>query len=330
MPGRATRLAFSVALLLFAQGAARAAPLNWEGTFSIELLAGNPSFQAEAGGIASVNVSGGGLPAHLATLRLPVSHQKEIAITATGLVTDPSTPAPLFVTASLDPRTFSAISGGAASTGSLGGRVLPLRGVVKFGSLVPSIVSASDTAPLTWPTVNGATAGVGVGGGYFSQLDYTCSCYISWTWHITPSATGGSGTTLTAFGSRRVSVLGAPWTIKTARANGVNPPMYDWGTGVPPPPIVRATRRGFAHGPFSATTSTAQPGGMLQMVTPMQVRVEQRQPSRSWCESDLHHGWAAGGFGVLTLRFIPEPGVGLLLATGIAGLVAIGRQRIRK
>jgi len=37
-----------------------------------------------------------------------------------------------------------------------------------------------------------------------------------------------------------------------------------------------------------------------------------------------------GGFAVLTVRFVPEPGVGLLLATGIAGLVLIGRQRMRK
>jgi hypothetical protein len=126
---------------------------------------------------------------------------------------------------------------------------------------------------------------------------------------------------------RWLSIQAAPWTIKTATASAVDPPIFHWRTDEPPPSSVTATRRGFAHAPASTTTSTAQPGGVLQMVTPMQVRVDHW---RFRYGSDYRYGWAAGGFAVLTLRFIPEPGVGLLLATGIAGLVAIGRQRMRK
>jgi len=32
-------------------------------------------------------------------------------------------------------------------------------------------------------------------------------------------------------------------------------------------------------------------------------------------------------FGILTLQFVPEPGTLILLGSGIAGLVAIGRRR---
>jgi len=87
-------------------------------------------------------------------------------------------------------------------------------------------------------------------------------------------------------------------------------------------------RRGFARAPGSTTTSTAQIGGMLQMVTPMQVRRDTwtEHPGSPW----WHSGHVYGGFAVLMVRFIPEPGVGLLLATGIRGLVLIGRQRMRK
>ncbi|NIV49581.1 MAG: hypothetical protein GWN46_23675, partial [Gammaproteobacteria bacterium] len=80
----------------------------------------------------------------------------------------------------------------------------------------------------------------------------------------------------------------------------VDPPIFGWWTDRPPPPIVTATRRGFAHAPVSTTTSTAQPGGVLQMVTPMQIRVDH------WTfryGPDYRYGWAAGGFGVLTIRF---------------------------
>ena len=35
-------------------------------------------------------------------------------------------------------------------------------------------------------------------------------------------------------------------------------------------------------------------------------------------------------FGFLTLHFIPEPGMLLLLGSGVAGLVLLGRHRMRK
>jgi len=47
---RAIRLVFSIAIGLLGEGAAHAATLQWEGTLSLELLAGNPSFHVEGGG----------------------------------------------------------------------------------------------------------------------------------------------------------------------------------------------------------------------------------------------------------------------------------------
>jgi hypothetical protein len=71
---------------------------------------------------------------------------------------------------------------------------------------------------------------------------------------------------------------------------------------------------GFARGPASQPGTTARPGGVVRLVTPIFL------------------GSSIGGgplpaFGILTLQFVPEPGTALLLASGIVGLVGIGRAR---
>jgi len=335
MPGRAVHLAFSFALVLLAQGAARAAPLQWEGTFSFQFLAGLPSFQAESGGIASVNASSGGVPAHLSTLRLAESRQR-LSLAEVRLITDPDVIDPgislgLLVTATPGTGTFSAISGGAASTAPPGARALPVRGLIRLQMLTgPEAqgragVASDPDASFTWLTVNGATAGVGVGGRYYSQTTGTYLTFVTSLIHTPGSGTAPWRHTTPAYRIRQLSIQGAPWTIKTATASGVVPPFFDDNDMTSP---VSATRRGFAHAAASTTTSTAQIGGMLQMVTPMQVRWDAwyERPGDSWS----HQGFVYGGFGLLTIRFIPEPGAGLLLATGLAGLIAIGRRRMRK
>ncbi len=97
----------------------------------------------------------------------------------------------------------------------------------------------------------------------------------------------------------RFSIEGAPWTLHTATASVAS-------AGGEPVPVFAS---GFVHGAASLTGSTGLPGGSLQLVTPIRVR------------SNQGNDFAA--FGRLGVRFIPEPGVSLLLAAGCFGLGVI-------
>ncbi len=106
----------------------------------------------------------------------------------------------------------------------------------------------------------------------------------------------GGLVTIGGTGPLRVSIEAAPWTLYTATvsvasAGGASVPVF---------------ASGFAHGAVSLTGSTGLPGGALQLVTPIRVT------------SNLGNEFAV--FGRLKLRFLPEPGVVLLLAAGCLGL----------
>jgi hypothetical protein len=106
----------------------------------------------------------------------------------------------------------------------------------------------------------------------------------------------------------RVSIVALPWTIGTATLSR----RTDNGS------IVMDTRMGFAHGPASNTSSTALTSGVIQLIGPSQVTTLNIPGN-----NDLIPLW-----GVLTLHFVPEPGMLLLLGAGVAGLALIGRSRI--
>lgn len=108
---------------------------------------------------------------------------------------------------------------------------------------------------------------------------------------------GLSGPPMTLMnGAVNVTVTGAPWTTGTAAIGAL-------------------TRMGFAHGPVSGTSSTAQLGGVLRLVTPVFVSTNvSTVPTPA--------------FASLTLHFVPEPVTALLLGAGIVALGAMGRRNV--
>ena len=98
--------------------------------------------------------------------------------------------------------------------------------------------------------------------------------------------------------------------------------MIDQITPPGGPPRVFETwyAKGWAHAPASTTSSTAQPSGMVQLITPSQVTTN----------LPLGSSDKMGQFVIFMIHFMPEPGLLLLLGSGVAGLAFLGRMRMRK
>jgi hypothetical protein len=282
-------------LALLIAGAANAAVLNWSGTLRVS-LGDNPEGVLGGGGVATINGSSGVIPAHLSTLRL-ASSRGHVTGAFTSIVTDPDTLAngvAALVYTEVQGRdgTFFGISGAAASTATAGIGTQPAGGVVKV-CLLSTVCTQFFSMILSQPTtVNGVPGtglkGVGVGG------------------LITAGGYGGI----------RVSLQGAPWTIKTVTVLDQIDPTTPGG----PRLLTTWVAKGWAHAPLSTTTSTAQPGGIIQLVTPNQVSTNLALGSND----------KLGSFVVMVIQFIPEPGLLLLLGSGVAGLAVLGRRRIRR
>jgi hypothetical protein len=140
------------------------------------------------------------------------------------------------------------------------------------------------------------------------------------TQHTGATGTKGAGIggILTIGGTSpiRISIEAAPWTLKTKTSiDQITTPV-----GGTVKKYVNRTTMGFAHGPSTNTTSTALPSGVVQAITPMQVVTNLTNGSNQ----------KIALFGFLTIHFVPEPGMLLLLGSGVAGLVLLGRHRMRK
>lgn len=286
---------FAAASMLFvAVGSANAAPLNWEGT-SFVVLGDLSAIESLGGGVATINNSSGSLPAHLQTLRLKGS-RGGVADTVTVLVTDPETAGnnifAIIVEAELGTGTFGGISGAVQTTGTsvLTRNQLPIRGVAKI-CLMDTTCSSLLELLLTVPTTVNGVPGSGVIGLGVGGL-----------------ITVGGGT------MPEISMKGAPWTVKTVTAMDQITTMLGNTT------FTIVTAKGFAHAPSSGTTSTAALSGVVQMVTPVQI------------VTNLSLGSSAklGGSVSLLIHFIPEPGLLMLLGSGVVGLAFLGSRRMRK
>jgi hypothetical protein len=296
-------------------GGAQAARLNWEGTLNSRtgIL---PPLTLEGGGVATVNGTSTTIPAHLNTLRIAVS-RGGITGTDTNIITDPEVAgngiAALILQAEGGTGTLGPISGAVASKNALTMNVLPAGGLSKI-CLLSTVCTDFLPLLLTQPTTNGARYQVNTATA--NQL--------------TPLGTQGKrlgvpGTgvkgvgigglvTVGGFSAIRISLEAAPWTVKTATAVD----QTDDNTGVAA--FHNVTLMGFAHGPASGTTSTAQPSGVVQIVTPSQVRTNLA------LGSNVKVSVMTG----ILIHFIPEPGLLLLLGSGVVGLALLGRSRMRR
>jgi len=293
---RKLTMLIAVAMLAFgAVGTASAALLNWEGTLLLE-LGELPPLGNTGGGVATVNNSAGGVPAHLTTLQLKGS-RGGVKGTAMVPITDPAVQANAIasvrVLATMQTGTFAPISGGAASTTVLTKNIFPVSGLAKVCLLSTTCTNFLPLV-LTQHTVMSGQKGVGIGG----------------------ILTIGGGTN-----PIRISIEAAPWTIKTGTSiDEITTPMTPMGVKA----NINKTAMGFVHGTASNTgmtiSSTANPSGVVQLISPMQVVTN--LPTGSNAKIAL--------FGYIGVHFIPEPGMLLLLGSGVAGLVLLGRHRMRK
>jgi hypothetical protein len=282
-------------LVLSVAGVAGAKQLNWTGTLTID-LADFPEEPVTVGGVATINDSSGTIPAHLNTMRLKasrhVNNTPTLFIPITDPEGDPAIAAISFIGVTLGSGSFAPISGAIASTTVLSHNVMPVQGLVK---VCGSLACGPDSLPLvlTQPgdTLNGVVISRrGIGIGGLITI-------------------GGGGPI-------RISIEAAPWTVKTVTLVDQIPTTVN---GVDVEIFINETTKGFAHAPGSGTTSTAQASGVVQFVTPAQIVTNLTAPTAEKLSTRVS----------LLIHFIPEPGLLLLLGSGVAGLAILGRKRMR-
>jgi hypothetical protein len=213
---------------------------------------------------------------------------------------------------SLGHLTTLAINGGITGTASL---------FISDPGLAPLVaVRASMTlgSGALRPISGAAASGEGLTqkvlpvGGIFKFCILWCVSYLPVP--LTVSGTQGVGIggmlTLNGYGPGiHISMQGAPWTVKTAVVTGI--PTDNGG-------FSSISAFGFAHGPASITSSTANISGVVQLVTPAKIM------------TTLGTGTIWPVLGTLTIHFVPEPGPLLLFGAGVIALGIARRRRAKQ
>ncbi len=140
-----------------------------------------------------------------------------------------------------------------------------------------------------------------------------CDLFLPMMNTVNSGATGigvGGLLTLGNKGDIRISIVNGPWTL--GAASGINQTKDG--------DFVTFTRTGFVHGAASDNSSTAKGSGVIQLIAPQQVTVAGLSSNSE----------ALTLFSTLTLHFVPEPGLLLLIGSGIVGIGLLGRSRMKK
>ena len=281
-------------LLIGIAGTAHAKLIGFNGTLSIG-LAGQPPIVATGSGNALLNGSVGGIGGHLATLQI---FTNSVAVTGSAVVpiTDPEVVRMVSLsgtevaftvsvrgTVALGTGPLRPISG--ASGSGLTQNVMPVPGNVRICILFAGCPS-SLPIPLTATHGRfGGPVGVGIGG-------------------LITLGTFGKGGIM-------FSIYGQPWTVGTAVVTGVPTNNIDG-------PFYSPFVEGFVHGPASATSSAADIGGVIQLVTATRV------------VTTIGVLLVTPLLTTLRIHLVPEPGTFVLFGSGVVALGIAGRSRLRK
>ena len=246
---------------------------------------GRAEVSATATGLATLNTSSA-TSSHLSTLSLPLEPGLRITSPApvagtTGLSQATMVIPNLRSRPDLQGGSFGNLSGAiASSAGGLGPATLPSTGEYRICLLIPLLDPCDVQLPLSvGVTRAGAWIGSGVGGVF--TMPFT-------------------GTAV------NVSIIGAPYTVKTVTVvNRTGNGGFDL-----------QLEHGFAHGPVSLTSSTARTSGVLQLVTATHLDF-----SGTIGDNDF-----TGNISRTLIHVVPEPGPVLLFGAGAAAAAGLGRR----
>jgi hypothetical protein len=274
------------ALALLVAGQASAVLMQTWSRASLQFTnLGRAEASATATGIATVHTSSSA-SSHLSTVT--AAFNPNLSLQSTIEVTDP-TAAPITYVVLTSIRGRPDLQGGA------------------IGNISGALANSNlGVLPNTVPSTGGVAICLTLGGDCDIQLNLVVGATSAGV-----QIGGGVGGILTigGLGAIRISVLGAPYTLKTVSAvNRTEDGDFDV-----------FMEHGFAHGPGSMTSSTAQQSGVLQTVTANHTTVI--GPG----DNDI-----SGNMSRVLTHFVPEPGLLLLFGSGAVGMALLGRKRIRK